>query len=178
MPNAAFGEPGQNVFDDATQGTRCAVYLVGHAGRAYAGGTKQIAQEFADPILGDQLLTIAVDRHRPKALTVLHVCIHATGKGGRRRGAAMATTINRCLMLCNLQARQLYVKNLTPLHPLDHPCHQAMLTDDRTPIAGTAHQDDGQCFCMCGCRVVPLTPDWTTQARHPAHISSEGRRPN
>ena len=48
MPNAAFSEPGQNVFDDATQGTRCAVHPVGDAGRAQAGGTKQIAQQLAD----------------------------------------------------------------------------------------------------------------------------------
>ena len=64
----------------------------------------------------------------PPLQTVLHVCIHAIGKGGRRRDVAMATTINRCLMLCNLRARHRYVKNLTPLHPLDHPHRQAILT--------------------------------------------------
>jgi len=45
MPNAAFSELGQNVFDDDTQSTRCAVHPVGHAGRAQAGGTKQITQK-------------------------------------------------------------------------------------------------------------------------------------
>ena len=128
MPNAAFREPGNNVLDHAIQATRCAIDPVGHAGRAQTGRTEEVAQELADPIFRDQLLNIAVDRRRPNALAVLHVRGHAIGKGGRRRGSAMGTTINRCLMLGDLQARRGHVEHLTFLRPLDHLCRQAMLT--------------------------------------------------
>ena len=61
MPNVAFSEPGKNVLDHATHRIRRTARPVGHAGCAQAGGPKQVAQEQANPILGYQLLNIAVD---------------------------------------------------------------------------------------------------------------------
>ena len=67
MPNAAFRKPGENVFNHEAHQIRRAARPVGHAGRTQAGGPKQVAQKLADPILGYQLLNIAIDRRRPHA---------------------------------------------------------------------------------------------------------------
>ncbi len=93
MPNTASREGITNVLDHATQTLRCATDPVGHAGRAQAGGSEQIPQELADPIFGDQLLDIAVDRRGPYARTILHMRAHALGKRGRCRGSAMRAAV-------------------------------------------------------------------------------------
>ena len=128
MPNAAFGKPGNNVLDHATQGVRRTVHPVAHAGCTQAGGPKQVAQEQANPILGYQLLNIAIDSCRPHARAVLHMRGHAIGKASRRHGSTMGATINRRLMLGDLQTWRGQVEYLTLLHPLRHVRRQGALT--------------------------------------------------
>ena len=128
MPNAAVRELGNNMLDHATQGARRTVHPVGHAGCTQAGGPKQVAQEQANPILGYQLLNIAIDSRRPHARAILHMRGHAIGKVSRRRGATMVATINRRLMLGDLQTRRGQVEYLTFLHPLRHGRRQGALT--------------------------------------------------
>ena len=74
----------------------------------------------ADPILGYQLLNIAINRCRPQARAILNMRGHAIGKTSRRQGPTMAATVNCRLMLSDLQTRHRHVKNLTALHPLRH----------------------------------------------------------
>ena len=128
MPNAAFGKPGKNVLNHDTHLIRRAARPVGHAGRAQAGGPKQVAQKLADPILGYQLLNIAIDRRRPHARAILHMRGHAIGKASRRHGSTMVATINRRLMLGDLQAWRGQVEHLTLLDPLHHLRRQGALT--------------------------------------------------
>ena len=49
-------------------------------------------------------------------------------KASRRHGSTMVATINRRLMLGDLQARRGQVEHLTPLHPLRHPRRQGAVT--------------------------------------------------
>ncbi len=128
MPNAAFGKPGENVFNHDTHLICRAARPVGHAGRAQAGGPKQVAHKLADPILGYQLLNIAIDRHCPHARAILHMRGHAIGKASRRRGSTMVATINRRLMLGDLQAWRRQVEHLTLLDPFHHLRRQGALT--------------------------------------------------
>ena len=62
------------------------------------------------------------------ARAILNMRVHAIWKGSRHHGSTMAATINRRLMLGDLQARRGQVEHLTPLHPLRHPRCQSALT--------------------------------------------------
>ena len=128
MPNAAFRKPGENVFNHEAHLIRRTARPVGHAGCTQAGGPKKVAQKLADPILGYQLLNIAIDRRRPHARAILHMRGHAIGKASRRHGATMVATINCSLMLGDLQAWRGQVEHLTLLDPLHHLRRQGALT--------------------------------------------------
>ena len=85
MSNAAIGEAGEDVPDHAA-GPRGAIHPVGHAGRAQAGGAKEVAQELADPILAFEAARL------PCARSYAHHT-HADGGNSCTRAKARSMTL-------------------------------------------------------------------------------------
>src|SRR4051794_5798420 len=142
----------------ATTGACASAAFAVHAGRAKAGGGEQIGHSLADPVLGDQLLDVEIDRGRSQARTVLHVRRHRVWERLLRHAAAMVAAVDRGAVLGALQAWLWQVEHLTPFHAHHHRRGQAGLA---VPARGCGvalnavrlvHRTQG----------VPLVPDLPT----------------
>jgi hypothetical protein len=98
-----------------------------HAGGAEAAGREQIGHDLADPVLGDQLLDIQVDRCCPQVRSVLHMGRHRVWKRRLRGAVAMMASVDRGLVFGDLQAWLGQVKHLPPFHLRHHRRGQASL---------------------------------------------------
>src|SRR3954471_19680678 len=79
----------------ATTGACASAAFAVQAGRAEAGGGEQIGHGLADPVLGDQLLDVEIDRGRSQARTVLHARRHRVRERRLRHAAAMVAAVDR-----------------------------------------------------------------------------------
>ena len=98
-----------------------------HAGGAEAGGGEQIGHSLADPVLGDQLLDVEIDRGRSQARTVLHVRRHRVRERRLRHAATMVAAVDRGAVFGDLQAWLRQIEHLAALLVRHHRRGQASL---------------------------------------------------
>src|SRR4051812_3182987 len=111
----------------ATTGACASAAFAVHAGRAEAGGGEQIGHGLADPVLGDQLLDVEIDRGRSQARTVLHARRHRVRERRLRHAAAMVAAVDRGAMFGDLQAWLRQIEHLAALLVRHHRVRQAGL---------------------------------------------------
>src|SRR3954453_13114461 len=111
----------------ATTGACASAAFAVHAGRAEAGGGEQIGHGLADPVLGDQLLDVEIDRGRSQARTVLHARRHRVRERRLRHAAAMVAAVDRGAVFGDLQAWLRQIEHLAALLVRHHRVRQAGL---------------------------------------------------
>ena len=90
------------------------------AGRAEIRRAEQVVQRLGDPVLGDQLLGVEVDRRRSDPLAVLGRRSDARGKLGFRLEAAGRAAIDRGLVFGDLDQLLGQIEHLPLLRPRLH----------------------------------------------------------
>src|SRR3954463_3570855 len=111
----------------ATTGACASAAFAVQAGRAEAGGGEQIGHGLADPVLGDQLLDVEIDRGRSQARTVLHARRHRVRERRLRHAAAMVAAVDQGAVFGDLQAWLRQIEHLAALLVRHHRVRQAGL---------------------------------------------------
>src|SRR5208282_2829197 len=88
--------------------------------RAKRRCTEQVGHRLRDPILGNELLNVEINRHRSHARAVLSRRDHPLGERGSGLVAAVRAAINHRLMFGDLQSRLGQIEHLPLLDPRDH----------------------------------------------------------
>ena len=89
------------------------------------GLADEVGHRLRDPVLGNELLHIEIDRRRSDARAILSRRDHPLRETRRGLAAAVGATIDHRLMFGDFQSRLGHIEHLPLLNPRDHRCRQS-----------------------------------------------------
>ena len=95
------------------------------AGRTKPRRADEVGHRLRDPVLGNELLHIEIDRRRSDARAILSRRDHRLRETRRGLAAAVGATIDHRLMFGDFQSRLGRIEHLTLLNARDHRCRQS-----------------------------------------------------
>ena len=86
---------------------------------------EQVGHRLRDPVLGNELLNVEIDRRRSDARAILSWRDHPLRENRRGLAAAAGAAIDHRLMFGDLESRLGRIEHLPLLNPRDHRCRQS-----------------------------------------------------
>src|SRR5208282_4218132 len=115
--NLGLGHAFADGLVDFAQFARLLAHPGDDAGRTDQRRAEQIVQRLRDPILGDELMDVEINRRRLDTLAILGRRDHAIGKLGLRHAPALRAMIDRSLMFRDQQRTLGKIEHLAFLDP-------------------------------------------------------------